>query len=102
MACYLISGPSEAENFTKIVDGPYPWTIFAKKIHLILQLRGSEFDSDLKQSDKEYITIDIFHMIYCVVKVIYKRIKEKEVFYSEKEKQFPDEFISFFLFLFSN
>ena len=29
-------------------------------------------------------------MIYCVVKVIYKRIKEKEVFYSEKGSQFPD------------
>ena len=64
---------------------------FRKKIHLIFHLRGSEFDSD-KHSDKEYIylTIDILHMIYCVVKVTYKG------------RQFPDEFVSFLLLLFSN
>ena len=47
---------------------------FPQKIHLIFQLRGSEFDSGLKQSDKEYmyLTIDILHKIYCVVKAIYK------------------------------
>ena len=28
--------------------------------------------------------------------------KEKKTFYSEQGKQFPDEFVSFFLFLFSN
>ena len=28
--------------------------------------------------------------------------KENETFYSEKGRQFPDEFVSFFLFLFSN
>ena len=33
----------------------------------VFHLRGSEFDSDLKHSDKKYIylTIDILHMIYC-------------------------------------
>ena len=32
-----------------------PVNNFHKKIHLIFSLRGSEFDSDLKHSDKEYI-----------------------------------------------
>ena len=49
---------------------------FCKKIHLIFSLRSSAFDSDLKHSDRVYIyiylTIDILHMINCVVKVIYK------------------------------
>ena len=46
---------------------------FHKKIHLIFLLRGSEFDSDPKHSDKEYIylTMDILHMmIYYVVKAL--------------------------------
>ena len=40
----------------------------------MFHLRGSEFASDLKPSDKDYIylAIDILHMIYCVVKAIYK------------------------------
>ena len=41
-------------------------------------------------------------MIYCVVKIILNGFKEKETFYSEKGRQFPDNSISFFLFLFSN
>ena len=37
------------------------------KIHLILHLRDSEFNSDLKHSDKEYIyvTMDILHILCC-------------------------------------
>ena len=40
----------------------------------MFHLRGSEFDFDLKHSDKGYIylAIDILHMIYYVVKAIYK------------------------------
>ena len=29
-------------------------------------------------------------------------LKKKEIFYSEKGRQFPDGFVSFFLFVFSN
>ena len=43
-------------------------------------------------------------MIYCSVKQepFINKFKEKETFYSEKERQFPDEFVLFLLFLFSN
>ena len=76
---------------------------FSQKDPFYIPFTGSELwlDSDLKDSDKEcvYLTVDILHMIYCVVKAIYKEFKEKETFYSEKGRQFPDEFVSFFLFL---
>ena len=45
---------------------------FRKKIHLIFHLRSSEFDSDLKHSDKEYIYLQWIYCIYGVVKAIYK------------------------------
>ena len=32
---------------------------FRKKIHLMFNVRGSEFDFDLKHSDKEYIYLTI-------------------------------------------
>ena len=84
------------EFFTKIVDGPYPWTIFTKRSTF-------DFDSDLKHSNKEYIylTIVILHMIYCIVKAICKWFKEKEAFYFEIGRRFPDEIVSFLLFLYS-
>ena len=41
-------------------------------------------------------------MIYCVAKAFINDFKEKETFYSEKKRQFPDEFVSFVPFLFSN
>ena len=71
---FKLSGTSETEFFKKNSCRDALLHNFCKKIHLIFHLRGSEFDSDLKHSDKEYIylTIDILHMIYCVVKVIYK------------------------------
>ena len=71
---FKLSATSEMEVFTETVDGPHPLNNFCKKIHLIFHFRGFQFDSDLKHSDKKYIylTIDILHMIYCVVKVIYK------------------------------
>ena len=49
-----------------------PMNFFHKKIYLIFLLRGSEFDSDPKHSDKEYIYLimDILHMIYCVIKAL--------------------------------
>ena len=51
-----------------------PVNNFRKKMHFIFHLRGFAFDSDLKHSGKEYVrlTIDIGHMIFCVVKAIYK------------------------------
>ena len=74
MACYLQSGIQTQWN---IWDGVFyenswravPVNNFRKKIHLIFHLRGSEFDSDLKHSDKEYIylTIDILNMIALVL-----------------------------------
>ena len=36
--------------------------------------------------------------MYCLI----NEFKEKELFYSEKGRQFPDEFVFFFQFLFSN
>ena len=45
---------------------------FRKKIHLIFHLRSSEFDSDLKHSDKEYIYLQWIYCICGVVKAIYK------------------------------
>ena len=39
-------------------------------------------------------------MICCVAKNFINEFKEKETFYSEKRRQFPDEFVSFFLFSF--
>ena len=41
-------------------------------------------------------------MIYYVVKAFINEFKEKETFYFEKGRQFPDEFVSVLLFLFSN
>ena len=40
----------------------------------MFHFRGPEFESDLKQPDKEfiYLAIDILHMIHSVVKDIYK------------------------------
>ena len=77
MACYLQSGIQFQWN---IWDGVFyenswravPVSDFRKKIHL----RGSEFDYNLEHSHKEhiYLTVDIFHMIYCIVKAIYKWI----------------------------
>ena len=81
MACYLQSGIQTLWNIRDGVFYENSWRAvhednFGKNIHLIFHLRGSEFDSDLKHSGKEYIylTIDILHMIYRVVKAIYKWI----------------------------
>ena len=74
MACYLQSGIQTLWNIWDRTCHKNIWQAallsnFCKKIHLIFHLRGSEFDSDLKHSDKKYIyfTIDI---LCC--KVIYK------------------------------
>ena len=40
---------------------------FRKKIHLTFHLRGSEFDSDLKHSDKEYIYLTIYNIKYDIL-----------------------------------
>ena len=71
------------EFFTKTVDGPYPWTIFAKK-SILYYLRVSEFDPDLKHSDKEYIylTIDILRILHMLLKPFIIEFKEKETCYS--------------------
>ena len=76
-ACFLQSGTQTQWN---IWDGVFyknslravPVNNFRKKIHLTFHLRCSEFDSDLKHSDKDYIylTTDILNMIYCVVKAL--------------------------------
>ena len=69
-----------------------------KKIR-VFHLRGSEFDFDLKHSDKKYIylTIKILHIIYCVVKVIYKWIQRKGNILLRKRKT-----VSYELLLLSN
>ena len=69
MACYLQDGVFYEKKGRVVAENN-----FRKKIHLIFHRRGSEFDSDLKDSDKEYIHLAIYvlHMIYCVGKAIYK------------------------------
>ena len=94
MACYLQSGIQTQWN---IWDGDFyrnNWRAvsmnnFRNKIHLIFYLRGSEFDSDLKHSDKEYIYLTRIYWIHCVVKAIYKRIfLKKKHFTPNKESSF--------------
>ena len=103
MACYLQSGIQTQWN---IGDGIFyknswrdvPVNNIRKKIHLIFRLRGSEFDSDLKHSDKEYIYCIRYIVLW---KPLINEFKEKKPFYSEKEDSF---LMSLFLFscLFSN
>ena len=109
MACYLQSGIQSQSNIWDGIFYKNSWRAilennFRKKIHLIFHPIGSEIASDLKHSDKEYIylTTDILRIIYYVVKAFINEFKEKETFYFEKGRQFPDEFVSVLLFLFSN
>ena len=80
MACYLQSGIQTQRNVWGGGFYENSWRAvlvnnFRKKIHFILHRRGTEFATNLKHLDKEYIyLIDILHMIYCVVKTIYKWI----------------------------
>ena len=60
MARYLQSGIQIQWNTEKEIFYENSWRVgpvnnIHKKMHLIFHLRGSEFDSDLKHSDKEYI-----------------------------------------------
>ena len=64
---------SKMERFTKIVNGLNPLTVFAKSFVLDVW-QGSEFASDLKHLDKEYIYLK---QVYYVVKPIYKWSQSK-------------------------
>ena len=60
MACYLQNGIQTRQNTWDGFLYENSWRAvlvitFREKIHLIFHLRGSEFDSDLKHSGKEYI-----------------------------------------------
>ena len=60
MTCYLQSSIQSQWNIWDGVFYENSWrgvfvNNFRKKIYLIFYIKGSEFDSDLKHSDKEYL-----------------------------------------------